>query len=48
MEALDKLNDEYKKEFGKGIFTKEEIIESMKKTKENKEFNLYDSLMGRG
>lgn len=45
MESLSALNDKYEKEFGQKIFSKEEIIQAMKKTKDSKEFDLYNSIM---
>lgn len=45
MENLSELNDKYEKEFGQKIFSKEEIIQAMKKTKDSKEFDLYNSIM---
>lgn len=45
MEQLKELNNQYGKDFGQKIFTKEELIKAMKETKNAKKFDLYDSLM---
>lgn len=45
MEQLKELNNQYGKDFGQKIFTKEELIKAMKETKNAKKFDLYGSLM---
>lgn len=45
VEKLKDLNNKYGKDFGEKIFTKEELIKSMKKAKDAKKFDLYNSII---
>lgn len=45
MEKLKEINNQYGKDFGEKIFTKDEIVKAMKETKNAKKFDLYSSLV---
>lgn len=45
MEKLKDLNSQYGKDYGERIFGKEELIKAMKKTKDAKKYDLYNSVI---